>query len=114
MILEKGDKLHVISHRVFEDDLRRHFVGEVQESSDTVARVKGYTFVFDQSKCEYTKKSIPRIRIISLVDSLNIINLIPRETKLDSIVYCLDRNNRLIVTDSDAFTLDINEFGSNR
>ena len=114
MVLEKGDKLHVISHRFFENDVRRHFVGEVEACTDAVARIKGFTFVYDQGIGEFIKKSILRTRIISLVDGMNIINLIPRGVDIGSISYCLDQNRRLVVTDGDAFYLDINEFGPSR
>ncbi len=114
MVLEKGEKVHVISHRHFEHDLRRHFVGEVVSCTDQLVRVKGYTFVYDQARGEFAKKAIARIRIISLIDALNIINVIPAETDLNSVTYCMDRNSRLVVTDGNAFTLDINEFSTNR
>ena len=113
-MIEEGDKLHIIARRIFDRDLRRHFVGEVEVGTENVARVKGYAFIFDQSKNEFIKKAGQRIRLVSLTDALNIINVIPRDVDLESLSYCLDKNNRLTVTDGKSFRLDVNEFGASR
>ena len=47
MLLNKGEKLHVIVRRNFENDLRRRFVGEVQKSTDLTALLEGYAFAFN-------------------------------------------------------------------
>lgn len=39
MIIERGEKVHIITRRLFESDLRRHFVGEVLDSEGSVARI---------------------------------------------------------------------------
>ena len=45
----KGEKVFVITRRLFDEDLRRHFVGEVQEITNVAMRVQGYSFVFDDN-----------------------------------------------------------------
>jgi hypothetical protein len=42
MILESGNKIHVITRRAFDSDTPRHFVAEVLEVSDTLVSARGY------------------------------------------------------------------------
>ena len=111
MILEVGEKIHVMIRRRFENDLRRHFVGEITEVGENVVRVEGYTFVLDTVTKQYTRRPELRTRIISLTDSGNIINVIPAATKLEAVTYKMSEDNRLIVTDGEHLSLDVNEFG---
>ena len=46
MIVKPGDKIHVMSRRNFDNDLRRHFVGEVTQASDVAVLATGYVFVY--------------------------------------------------------------------
>ncbi|MBN1551940.1 hypothetical protein JW979_10740 [bacterium] len=111
MILEKGEKVHLVERRLFENDLRRHFVGEVHEISGSVIRAEGYTFILDTSTNQYTRRFDKHIRIISLSDSGNIINVLPAAADLEETNYRQSEEKRLIVTDEKSFTLDVNEFG---
>jgi hypothetical protein len=114
MLLKKGEKVHVIARRFFEGDLRRHFVGEVKVATDTIARIEGYVFVFDTRKNEYIRKPAMRERIVSLVDSNNIVNIIPQSVNIEELSYQTSVDNRTVVTDGKSFSLDINEFSSMR
>ena len=114
MILEPGDKLHIIIRRNFEADLRRHFIGEVVSAVECAATVKGHAVVFNSVTNHYELKSDTRTRIVSLTDASNIINIIPRNTNIEKVKYALSADKRLIITDGESFTLDINEFGVNR
>jgi hypothetical protein len=110
-ILEVGEKLHIITRRTFENDLRRHFVGEVKACNDLVARVEGYAFIFDNIKNEYVKREEIRIRIVGLADPGIIIKVIPPSVRIEEVHYAKSMTNHLIATDGKAFNLDINEFG---
>ena len=117
MILKKGEKIHVVERRFFEGDARRHFVGEVLESNDTVLRASGYVFVCDRIKNEFVRKAELRERVISMVDARLVINIISPETQLDKVHYVTlteKVHNRLIVTDDSKFSLDVHEFGALR
>lgn len=50
MVIGKGEKVFIVTRRLFDGDLRRHFAGEVQEATDTVIRVRGFVFVYDEDK----------------------------------------------------------------
>jgi hypothetical protein len=110
VLLKQGEKIHLITRRRFEGDLRWHFVGEVQASTDTTARVEGYTFVFDSGRNEFVKRPETRVRIFGLADSGNIINIIPEEVDIRNVFYRLSAEKCLVVTDDRSFSLDVNEF----
>ncbi|MGB2768204.1 MAG: hypothetical protein WBC88_00565 [Candidatus Zixiibacteriota bacterium] len=109
-VLEQGDKIHVMTRRRFEEDLRRHFVGEIQAATDTAIRVEGYTFVFDGTANEFVKRPEIRVRIFGLADSGNIINVLPRTVDIKKVYYGQSEDKRLMLADGESFTLDINEF----
>jgi hypothetical protein len=114
MIFEPGEKIHVTIRRLFETDLRRHFVGEIVGVSESVVKVKGRAIVHNSVTNQYEIKPDSRIRIVSLADARNIINIIPREAIIEDVNYVLTNEKRLVVTDGETFTLDINEFSPSR
>jgi len=114
MIVKPGEKIHVIIRRRFLDDIRRHFVGEVEEVLENIVKAEGYAFILDPSMNLFTKKPHSQKRIISLTDSCNIITILPAKTNLKELSYSFSENNRMIVTDGDSFCMDVNEFGCNR
>ena len=114
MLIEAGDKLHVVTRRLFEGDIRRHFVGEVEETTNSAVRAAGFAFVFDMSLNQFVRRPERRVRILSLVDSGLIINLLPRGIVVEELRYQASADNRTIVTDGRGFRMDIHEFGSKR
>jgi hypothetical protein len=115
MILKPGENIHVIMRRNFSTDLRRHFFGEVVAATECVVAVKGHAVVYNSGKNHYEVKPEIQVRIISLTDAQNIINIISRNAKIENIKYVLSADKkRLIVTDGKNFILDINEFGVSR
>jgi hypothetical protein len=114
MILESGEKLHVIMRRNFDNDLRRHFIGEVIEVDGVLARVAGYAFVFDNTTGQFVRRRDMRTRIIGLADAGNIVNVIPPQANIENARYKQSAEGKLVVTDDQSFSLDINEFGTSR
>jgi len=116
MVLVVGEKIHVVTHRSFEGDVQRHFAGEVEVATESVVRLWGYTFVFefDAMMYRFVRRPDTRVKIVSLVDSGNIINVIPPEIKLEELEYRTSAEKHLVITDGRAFSLDINEFGGTR
>jgi hypothetical protein len=108
-----GDKVHIITRRLFPEDLRRHFVGEVVGRTDDLFRLQGYAFVFNPGTGEYRRRQDLRNRIVSFSDAGHIVTKLPRDMNVDALEYkAVD--GRLVVTDSRGFSLDINEFGPSR
>jgi hypothetical protein len=114
MVLKEGEKVHIITRRLFENDLRRHFVGEVQAVSEVAVRLEGYVFVFDAGDVRYVKRPERRVRIFGLADSGSIINVLPAHVDLDALSYQTSAENHMVFTDGKSFTLDINEFSAIR
>jgi hypothetical protein len=109
-VLAVGEKVHIVTRRLFEDDPRRHFVGQVEAISDGLARVRGHAFIFNSAHNEYEKRSGERVRIVSLVDAGNVMNVLPESVRLEALRYAFE-NGRLVLTDGAGYSLDINEFG---
>jgi len=110
-MIRPGEKIHVVERRRFESDVRRHFVGTVQEVSESLIRAIGFAFVFDTAAGSFVKRCEVRTRIISLCDADNIINVLPAGLDPERATYTLDSDRRLILTDEQELHLDINEFG---
>jgi hypothetical protein len=111
MLIEISEKVHVVVRRIFETDLRRHFIGEIKVANDSIARIEGYFMVFDKSKNTFIKKPSIRVTIMDLSSSGYWVNIIPKDVKLADLKYVYDSNNKLTLTDGKSFELDINEFG---
>lgn len=112
-MLNIGEKVFVITRRAFDSELRRHFVGEIQDVNQLTIRVRGFAFVFDDVTSEFVRHEDIRVRIFSLIDAANVIHVIPKDTTIENIRYTFEKNQRYI-TDGIAFKMNISEFGINR
>ena len=72
MVVEPGEKLFIVTRRLFENDLRRHFVGEVKAVTERTVRLEGYPFVMDTSTGEFVKKE-RRVWIFGLGDRKSVV-----------------------------------------
>ena len=111
--IEVGSKLHIITRRRFENDVRRHFAGEVRAISDDLQEIQGYAFVFEPKTNEYVKRPELRTRIFSVAQEGYIVTKLPAEIDIGSLHYRL-LDKRLVVTNGDKFVLEFNEFGGVR
>ena len=109
-VLTVGEKLHIMTRRIFADDVHLHFVGEISAVAGSLFKAQGYSFVFDSQTNSYVKHPTLRTRLFSLSDAGHIITVIPREVDLNSLEYRLI-SGRLAITDGRGFALEINEFG---
>ena len=113
-MLSKGDKVFIITRRLFGQDRIRMFVGEVQATTDMAMKVHGYVFVHDDFTNEIVRREDTRTRIISLVDAVNNILVLPKEVDLENVQYKLNDMNERVITDNDLFTMNLNEFGASK
>lgn len=114
MGIAAGDKVHIITRRQFDSDLRRHFAGVVEDTSSGVARVRGYAFVFDEWAEEFKRRPEERVRIISLTDAGLIINVLPSNTEINELLYRVNEKGQRVITDGRNFSMDISEFSVKR
>lgn len=112
MIIEIGDKIHVMYRALYENSTRRHFLGEVISSESSVCRLEGYVFVYDQKMTTFVRKPEKRTTIIDLAESGYVVNIINSDVVLDDVAYKYAQGVGLIATDEKDFALNINEFGS--
>ena len=108
-VLSVGEKVHVVFRRLFDGDVRRHFVGEIGAVRGDLVRAVGYTFVFDADTNRYERKPEERTRVFSLTAEINL-NVVPASADISKVFYHRG-DNGLVVTDGTEFTLDVNEFG---
>jgi len=112
MVLQKGEKVFIITRRLFQQDLRRHFAGEVIECDGSTARVSGYAFVYDDATNDFIRREEIRTRIFSLVDGGLIINLISADANLEDVRYTTNEKHQRILTDGKTFQMNISEFSA--
>lgn len=74
----------------------------------------GYAYIFNPNTNEYVRMPERRQRIFGLVSGGLIINILPRDIRLEDLVNLINRDKRLVVTDRAGYSLDINEFGAIR
>lgn len=109
-VLAVGEMVHIMTRRLFADDVHPHFVGEISAVRRSVFRAHGYSFIYDSGTNSYIKHPEARTRVFSLSDAGHIITLIPQEVDLNSLQYRTIAG-RLTITDGSRFSLEINEFG---
>ena len=114
MVIKPKEKVHVIQRRLFENELRRHFIGEVLEAGEVAIRVRGYAFVLEAGTNQYVRRPDVRDRVVSLTDASLIINVLPPKANCGKATYVMGKDSHLCVTDGETFSLDINEFGARR
>lgn len=114
MIIKTGEKLHVITRRLFDGDVRRHFSGVVTEVEGALVRLEGYVFVFEGGTNSWIKRPEKRTRILSVGDSGHIVKVMPQNVDLEALTYKLSPAKHMCVTDEKEYWLDINEFGAQR
>jgi len=112
-MLEAGERVHIITRRLFPEDIRRHFVGEVVTFREPLLLVAGYVFIYDPMTGGWVKRADRRTRIFAVADSGLIIHVIPRDTVLEDVVY-ETIEGQLVVTDHGSFRMNIGEFGATR
>jgi hypothetical protein len=114
MLLSVGEKIHIVTRLLFENDVRRHFVGEVEAATESIARIRGYAFVFefDSNMYRFVRRPELRVRLVSLADGNNVINIIPREVDLEDLQYDSSpgKTKHVVITDGKSFSLDVHEF----
>lgn len=108
-LVKPGEVVHVIERRLFQGDVRRHFVGEIEACSGPALRVKGYLFVYDSGASAFSRKPEVRTRLMPL-DNRLILNVLPEGVSVEAIGYTHDTEGNLTLTDRAGFELDVSEF----
>lgn len=108
MALENGEFVHVVEHRRFESDVRRHFVGKVVSCQGSVLRLEGYLFTFNLNSGRFERVSGIRERIFSIDNRISFTLLSPN-CDLDNLMYQSGEAG-LYLTDDNEVNLDVGVF----
>ena len=114
MIIKTGEKLHIVIRRLFETDIRRHFIGVVVEAAGSTVRLQGYAVILDKNSNQFVRKPELRTTVMDLAESGYFVNVLPPEIDISNLTYTYSSEKKLTLSDGAAFNLDINEFGINR
>jgi len=109
MILEKGEKIHVIHRRHFDREPHRHFLGVVDAYELGIARVTGHIFTVDSAKLAFFRRPDVRTRIVSLHSGDVLVNIVPASVDLEKVVYKSEKKS-VRVTDGEGWNLEISDF----
>jgi hypothetical protein len=112
MIIEKGNKVHIIYRALFENSTRRHFLGEVIAADGATCCLEGFAFVYGSKSTMFVNKPEKRVTVADLGDSGYIVNIVDSGVKIDSVSYKYTIDAGLVATDNKSFTLNISEFGA--
>jgi hypothetical protein len=109
MILQQGEKIHVVHRRHFEKDPHRHFIGVVDAYENGILRATGHVYTVDLAKLVFVRRPELRTRVISVVAGDVFVNVIPQRIDLNKIVYSQERKG-VRVTDGSDWRLDLSEY----
>jgi hypothetical protein len=109
MILQKGEKIHVIHRRHFDKDPHRHFLGVVDDYENGLARVTGHIFTVDTVKFTFFRRPDQRTRIVALQSGDLLINILPPSVNLEKVIYKPEKKS-VRVTDGSDWYMDISDF----
>ncbi len=107
-IVESGDKVLIVTRRLFSSDVRRHFVGTIDRVGGSNMRAHGYAFVLDVEAGQFVRRKAQRTRIFKLDNHL-VIFLLPADTDASKVRYERKDGDILLVTDGAALQLNLNE-----
>jgi hypothetical protein len=111
MIIEPGEKIHVIFRQIFEGDLERHFIGNVEKCEIHLVRAMGFLYS-EETKIghvgDFVKRLDIRVRIIPLDCESVIVHILPKAVNIEKITYKYDVSGGAVrVTDGSDWHLDL-------
>lgn len=111
MVVTKNEKAFIMTRRLFDKDIMRHFVGLVEEVADGLMRVTGYPFNFDPNTGEFVRRPDIRTRLFGIGDAGLIINVLPPSVEIESVRYRTDQTGVRVLADGQGFEMNVSEFG---
>ncbi len=106
-LLQRGEKIFVVERRLFKEDLKRHFVGEIEFCTQMGFRTKGYPFYYHATAQNYLRKPKQRTRTFLFQSNL-IIYLLPKDCDIESVNYVATERS-ITLTDRQTFELDVTD-----
>ena len=110
VVLDEGDRVLIVTRRLFPGDIQRHFVGTVDRGSNSAVRVHGHAFIRDAAHGGFVRRKGQRTRVFPLDNTL-IVFVLPDDVDIEEVKYDHPKPNQLVVTDGKHFNIDISELG---
>lgn len=113
-MISVDENVFVVTRRLFDKDVRRHFIGKVVRASPMGICVEGYVFTYDESVQEFTRLDELRTRLLAFADSGIIILILQPDIDLKNLKYYLSPQSKRFLTDGKNFMMNVVEFGTHR
>ena len=110
MVLKIGEIVHIVEHRRFESDMRRHFIGKVNACENGLARIKGQIFKYSLQSGQFEKIEDARERFFRL-DNMISLTVLPPGCNAEQLAYERVYDN-LYLTDGGDVHMEIGVFGA--
>lgn len=110
MIIEPGEKIHVVERQFYEGDVRQHFVGIVERCEGSIVRLEGYLYadvIKLGSVVDFVKRAGLRTRVISLDSPSLIVRVLPKHVDIDKITYKFDTGGHIRLTDGSDWQMEL-------
>lgn len=108
MIVEEGDKILACYRRLHVGEEPRFFAGKVIASSDTVIKVRGFSFVRNANTAHITRKDEDRTMFISVVSGTHLLYQLPDSVSVEELHFNHDKGH-LTLGDYAEFEMNITE-----
>ena len=107
-IIDCGDRLLVVTRRLFPRDVPLHFVGIVDRVTQNALLIHGYAFVLDEGK--FVRSRGQRSRVFP-IDNQVILAVLPDNVEVGRVHFQNGDDGEMYVTDGLQFKIDVREFG---
>lgn len=108
MALETGTKLLVCHRRLFLEDHARWFAGVVDQCSEGLAWVSGFTWSRDPTR-GIERKADRRTKLIALTSGNLIVYVLPPEVDVEALEIRQPHGHAIVLTDGGKFRMDLSE-----
>jgi len=90
MLLDQGEKVHVMHHSFSDKPSGRTLIGTVELCEAGVVRIRGHIYTVDPTLGFPTRQPEAVTRFISLVNGDHVVTPLPATTVLENIIYRQD------------------------
>jgi len=108
MLLSNGAKVLVCHRRLFSEDQSRYFFGVVEDYSEGIAKVSGFTWTRDPTH-GFQRKSDRRTKLIAVASGSVIVYELAREIDLEAVRIEQPGGHAIFATDGAKFRMDLAE-----
>ena len=102
-----NDRILVVDRKLFRDDVTNMFVGVVEDYEEGFVRLRGYAYHIHPYEMGTERRAEERVRLVSLYSG-DVVYVLPRDLNVAQIQIRRSPKS-LILTDGEAFTMDLTD-----